>query len=169
MATNETSSYGHGDLKPSDYCTIDTCPLSLANFTYIPMLGGNVAYLAIFAVLLVPNLYIGIKHKTWGYMIGMVCGLALEVIGYAGRLQLHYNPFKFDPFLEYVRCHDHVTIKSMPSDRLRRYLICLTIAPAFLTAAIYLCLARIVVAYGENISRIAPRLYTIVFVTCDFV
>jgi hypothetical protein len=100
MAANETSSYGHGDLRPSDYCTISTCPLELANFTYIPMLDGNVAYAAIFGVLLVPNLYLGIKHKTWGYMIGMVCGLALEVIGYAGRLQLHYNPFLFDPFLE---------------------------------------------------------------------
>jgi hypothetical protein len=55
------------------------------------------------------------------------------------------------------------------SERSSRYLICLTIAPAFLTAAIYLCLGRIVVAYGQNISRMAPRLYTIIFVTCDFV
>jgi hypothetical protein len=30
----------------------------------------------------------------------MVGGLALEIIGYAGRIQLHFNPFPFDPFLE---------------------------------------------------------------------
>ena len=50
----------------------------------------------------------------------------------------------------------------------RRYLICLTIGPAFLTAAIYLCLARIVVIYGEGVSRVKPRTYTVVFISCDF-
>lgn len=50
---------------PSDYCTIATCPLTLANFTYIPSLAGNVTYLAIFAAMLVPHLYLGIRYKTW--------------------------------------------------------------------------------------------------------
>ena len=49
-----------------------------------------------------------------------------------------------------------------------RYLICLTIGPAFLSAAIYLCLARIVVAYGEHISRVKPKIYTITFMSFDF-
>lgn len=50
-----------------------------------------------------------------------------------------------------------------------RYLICLTIAPAFFTAAIYLCLGRIVIVYGEDISRLRPRTYTIIFITCDVI
>lgn len=50
---------------PDDYCTIATCPLTLANFTYIPSLAGNVTYLAIFALLLIPQLFLGIRHKTW--------------------------------------------------------------------------------------------------------
>ena len=86
-------------LNPSDYCTITTCPLTYANFIYIPMLSGNVAYLSIFALLVISNLYFGIKYRTWGYMVGMVCGLALEVVGYAGRVQLYFNPFPFDHFL----------------------------------------------------------------------
>lgn len=45
----------------------------------------------------------------------------------------------------------------------------MTIAPAFLAASIYLCLARIVVVYGESISRIKPRTYTILFMSCDFI
>lgn len=101
MSTNTSSnSSHHGSLDPSDYCKLGTCPLELANFTYVPSLGGNVAYLAIFAALLIPNVYLGIRYKTWGYTVGMVCGLVLEVIGYAGRVQLHFNPFPFDPFLE---------------------------------------------------------------------
>src|SRR5947207_9652895 len=47
------------------------------------------------------------------------------------------------------------------------YLICVTIGPTFFSAAIYLCLARIVVAYGEEYSRFKPRTYTLTFITCD--
>lgn len=49
------------------------------------------------------------------------------------------------------------------------YLICLTIAPAFLTAGIYLCLSRIVIIYGQEISRFRPATYTIIFCTCDVI
>ena len=48
-----------------------------------------------------------------------------------------------------------------------RYLICLTIAPAFITASIYLCLSRIVTVYGPQHSRLAPRSYTYIFIGCD--
>lgn len=49
------------------------------------------------------------------------------------------------------------------------YLICLTIAPAFFTAGIYLCLGRIVAVYGTECSRVKPKTYTYVFVTCDLI
>lgn len=48
-----------------------------------------------------------------------------------------------------------------------RYLIPLTIGPAFFSASIYVCLARIVKVHGEDISRIRPNTYTIIFVSCD--
>ncbi|CAG7926524.1 unnamed protein product [Penicillium olsonii] len=50
-----------------------------------------------------------------------------------------------------------------------RYLICLTIAPAFFTAGIYLCLGRIITVYGERYSRLKPRTYVYIFVTCDVI
>ncbi len=46
-------------------------------------------------------------------------------------------------------------------------MVCLTISPAFLSAAVYLCLARIVVIYGEHLSRFRPRTYTLIFCGCD--
>jgi hypothetical protein len=49
------------------------------------------------------------------------------------------------------------------------YLVTLTIAPALLTAAIYLCLSRIVIVYGQHLSRFKPRTYTLVFCTCDII
>lgn len=48
-----------------------------------------------------------------------------------------------------------------------RYLVGLTIAPAFLSASIYLCLSRIIVIFGRNISRFRPAVYTITFICFD--
>ena len=48
-----------------------------------------------------------------------------------------------------------------------RYLICLTIAPCFFSASIYLCLTRIIHVYGDDLARFAPRTYTKTFISCD--
>lgn len=78
-----------------------------------------------------------------------VLGMLGEIVGYVAHIAMHSNPFTKTNFL--------------------MYLVTLTIAPAFLSAAIYLCLARIVVVYGEEKSRfLQPRTYTIVFCTGDF-
>ncbi|XRM40785.1 phospholipid-translocating ATPase rsb1 [Aspergillus tubingensis] len=143
--TNSTTS-----LDPSDYCTLTTCPLSDAYVNYIPSLPGNIFYAATFAALLIAQLILGIRYRTWGYLTGLFGGLLLEIIGYVGRIQMHYNPFKFTPYLE--------------------YLICLTIAPAFLSASIYICLTRIITLYGAaHTSLLHPKTYTYLFVTCDLI
>ncbi|RDW82713.1 hypothetical protein BP6252_03825 [Coleophoma cylindrospora] len=130
-------------------CTLQTCDLSLASFLYLPNLAGNAFYAAIFGVFFLAQLALGIKGRVWGYMGAMLAGLILEVIGYVGRIMLHSSPFNNNNFLI--------------------YLITLTIGPAFFTAAIYLCLARIVTVYGTHLSRFAPRTYTLVFCGCDFI
>lgn len=47
--------------------------------------------------------------------------------------------------------------------------MCLTIAPAFFSAAIYLCLSRIIDIYSASVSRLKPQFYTYIFVTCDLI
>lgn len=44
---------------------------------------------------------------------------------------------------------------------------CLTIAPAFLAAGIYLTLSRIVITFGPENSRIKPLSYPRIFIPCD--
>ncbi|KAH8690283.1 putative RTA1 domain protein [Talaromyces proteolyticus] len=132
-----------------DLCTLSTCPLSLANVDYDPSLWGNLLLLALFGAVMICQIGMGIRYRTWSYLIAMTGGLILEVIGYVARVQMHYNPFTQNPFL--------------------MYLVCLTIAPAFLSAAIYLCLSRIIIAYGESISYFRPRTYTVLFITCDII
>ncbi|KAI9830697.1 MAG: hypothetical protein M1826_004526 [Phylliscum demangeonii] len=130
-------------------CTLKTCPITDAEVFYIPSLGGNIFYAVVFGLLLLTQVFLGIRHRTWGFLVGMVGGLVLELVGYSSRAQMHFNPFLKSPFLAQI--------------------VTLTIAPAFISAAIYLCLSRIVVVYGEGLSRVKPRTYSILFITSDFI
>lgn len=87
---------------PDEQCTLSTCTLDQAHFSYLPNLAGNALYLAIFSFLILPQVYLGIRHKTWGYLTAMLGGLILEVLGYVARVQMHFNPFTQSPFLMYV-------------------------------------------------------------------
>ncbi|KAI1860637.1 uncharacterized protein JN550_011485 [Neoarthrinium moseri] len=70
----------------------------------------------------------------------MASGLILEILAFVARIQLHFRQKKF---LQH-QCR-----------------------PAFFSAAIYLCLARVIAVYGGHISRLKPRTYTITFMMCD--
>ncbi|KAL2819316.1 RTA1 like protein-domain-containing protein [Aspergillus cavernicola] len=143
MPTNETL------IENTELCTLETCPLSLGMVHYLPLLWCQILFMGIFGAAVIPQLGFGIRYKTWTFMVAMVLGLIGEVVGYGGRIMLNNNPFKLDGFL--------------------MYLVSLTISPAFFTAAVYLTLSRIVVAYGEKISYFKPRTYTITFITFDFI
>lgn len=85
-----------------DDCSLQTCPLSAGYIEYQPNVAGNIIFLAVFAILLVAQIGVGIMFRTWSFMVAMVAGLILEVVGYSGRLLLHNNPFSFDAFLMWV-------------------------------------------------------------------
>lgn len=126
---------------------------------YVPTLAGNILFLALFCIATILHLFLGVRYRTYSYLIAVGCGLLLEVIGYAGRVSLHYDPFSFNAFLQ--------------------YLICLTIAPAFICAGIYLCFGRVVIEYNGRIgasrggqmslSRLQPATYSKLFIACDIV
>ncbi|KAK5027392.1 RTA1 like protein [Exophiala sideris] len=130
-------------------CTYATCSVQeWGQLAYIPSLAGNALYLAIFSLTLIAQLILGVYHGTWGFMVGVVAGNALEILGYAYRIELHYDDFNNNSFII--------------------YLVGLTIAPAFYSGAIYLCLARIIAVYGTSLSLLSPRAITTIFIGCDF-
>jgi len=135
----------------SAQCTPDTCCLAQGQIAYLPTLAGNALFAAIFAILIIPHILFGIRYKTWSFMSWMAFGLVGEVVGYIGRVMLHNNIFDFNAFL--------------------MYLIPLTIAPAFITASIYLCLARVIYILDPSLvhTRLTPMTYTKIFVTFDFI
>lgn len=135
---------------PGFVCDLSTCDVHVWGFVkYVPSLGGNLFFLLLIYVYAIAQLWLGIKFRTASICLCMLAGLGMESVGYIGRLLLHQNPFLRSWFL--------------------MYLICLTIGPVFFAAAIYLCLGRIVVVYGQELSRWKPRTYTFVFLACDIV
>ena len=129
-------------------CTYATCPIKpFGQLFYIPNLAGNILYLVIFSLALVLQCGLGYYYRTWGFLVAMAAGMVLEIIGYVGRIMLHNNVFDNNDFII--------------------YLVGLTIGPAFYSAGIYLCLARVIAVFGASVSYFSPRNITLFFCGCD--
>lgn len=146
---NITEIYYDGHIRPSRDCTLDTCSLLVSNWGYLPNAPSNIFFAVVFGVFFILHIPLGLWKRTWGVLLGMTIGSSLEAVGYVGRTIAHSQPFSFNPFLIYI--------------------IFLTTAPAFLCAAIYVCLARIIVVYGESNARFRPTTYSIIFMFSDFI
>ena len=115
---------------------------------YDPTLAGNALFLSIFSLLLPFQIFLGLHYRTSGILVATFLDLSMEIIGHVGRVRMHVSAFLKQDFL--------------------MYLIPLTIGHVFLAAAVYLCLARIVVVCESHLSLMRPRRYTLLFCCCDF-
>jgi uncharacterized membrane protein len=69
------------------------CPVENTIYGYTPNLVANTFFAGFFGLALVAQLYFGIRHKTWTYMIAVGLGCLAECLGYVGRVLLHRNPW----------------------------------------------------------------------------
>jgi hypothetical protein len=69
-------------------CTLATCSVEQYGwYSYIPNVGANAAFLVVFAVLAIIQLYLAIRYRVWGaFAGGLMAGCVTEAIGYAGRV-----------------------------------------------------------------------------------
>lgn len=131
-------------------CTLEKCPLNQSYYAYRPSLSTNSAFLALFSLSLCGFiLQAALSRRFIGFTVAMVSGCSLEVLGYIGRIMSWHNPFNQTGFLMQI--------------------VCLTIAPAFLAAGIYLTLSRIVTTFGPENSHIKPLSYPRIFIPCDVI
>ena len=136
---------------PDANCTLSVCNISQSVYHYRPSVPANATILAFFALSLIIALIQGWKYRTYSFTIALFFGYLAEIIGYVGRLMLHSNPFSFNGFLIQI--------------------ICITIAPAFYSAAIYLTLTKITYYVDRTLSltRFKPTLYYWLFIPCDVI
>lgn len=132
---------------PDANCTLAVCPAELGVYQYRPQLAANSIFIAFYGIALVAHAALGFRWRTWVFMGCMVTGCLSEMIGYGGRIMLYNNPFDFPGFLLQI--------------------ICITFAPVFYTAAIYVTLTKIIFYLGPQYSRFAPKFYYWVFIPCD--
>jgi hypothetical protein len=135
-------------INPSELvnCTVSTCPIITSYYNYRIALAPNVLFLALFFLSFF--IYFLIFLFTWRhtrltglyFFLAMEVGIIFEVLGYAGRVMSWKDQWGQNGFI--------------------MQFVCLTIAPAFFSAGIYLCLGRIVVVYSEKHSRLPAGWYT---------
>lgn len=110
-------------------------------YEYRIHLAPNAAFLGIFgASLIAYTAILIVTRRGVAFNAALILGLICEVLGYAGRIMSWHNPWEENGFMIQI--------------------CCLTIGPAFMAAGCYLCLRRIVSAFGPENSRLPPEYYT---------
>jgi hypothetical protein len=124
-------------------------PKTDSPFGFIPTFGVCIAFIVLFSLTSFGHLLQTLKYRTWWWLPTLVtCGV-VEVIGWAGRLWGHKNPWTMPPYLMQICC----TI----------------FAPSFMTAAMFIIFVRIIRIVGPEYSRLSPKLYTWLFVGVDLI
>lgn len=123
------------------------CPVQATTYGYYPNLGGNIFFAVWFGILGVIQVVLGCYYRSWTFLVALVIGTFMEMIGYVGRVEMHYNPWWEGMF--------------------EMQIVCLILAPSFIAAGIYLTLKHITLTLGPEHSRLKPNLFTWIFIGCD--
>ncbi|KAH8595311.1 RTA1 like protein-domain-containing protein [Bisporella sp. PMI_857] len=123
------------------------CPVEKTVYGYYPSLGGNAIFAALFTLCAIAQLVLGIKYRLKLYTTVVILGCAGEAIGYVGRIMMHSNPWTNTGFILQI--------------------LLLIVSPSFLAAGLYLTLKHLILHFGSQYSRLQPKFYTWLFITCD--
>ncbi|KAF9891388.1 hypothetical protein FE257_004244 [Aspergillus nanangensis] len=123
------------------------CPVSATTYGYTPNLPANALLATIFGICGIYHILIGLKARSWTFMIALAIGSLMEMVGYIARIGMHNNVWDSGAFQQQI--------------------VCLIVAPSFVAAGIYWSLKHIVLHVGPEHSRLRPNLYPWVFIGCD--
>ncbi|KAF7325255.1 RTA1-like protein [Mycena venus] len=122
----------------------------LSAYGYVPHTGVAILYLALFGISTLLHAVQAVYFRTWWmFPTAFLCGIG-ELIGWSGRLWSSFFSTGRRPL------HDAVITTTI-------------IAPTPLIAVNFILLSRIVARLGPCYSRLTPRLYTRIFLTCDII
>lgn len=91
--------------------TTTSQPNGIAAIDFSPLLAPNAIFLSFYSIFLLLHVLIAIRFwRFYGYSIGMVCGILLELIGYCGKVQLSHNRDNKDGYIMYTLSHLFVIV-----------------------------------------------------------
>ncbi|KAH8991588.1 RTA1-domain-containing protein, partial [Lactarius akahatsu] len=118
-------------------------------YGYVPTEWVCITFLSIFGISTFFHTVQAFYSRLWWLIpSAILCGF-LELTGWSGRLWSSQNPFLDKPYIMQA--------------------VTLIIAPTPLVAANFVLLGRIIRRLGPQYSRLTPRRYTIIFVSCDII
>ncbi|KAJ7108025.1 RTA1 like protein [Mycena crocata] len=123
-------------------------PLEHSKYGYVPTEWVCITFLALFGISTALHLGQAIYFRTWWLLpTAVLCGIG-ELAGWGGRFWSSQAPAEKTPYMMQIT----TTI----------------ISPTPLIAVSFILLGRIVQRLGASYSRITPKWYSIIFVSCDF-
>ncbi|KAF5000454.1 hypothetical protein FGRMN_1785 [Fusarium graminum] len=147
MSSTNMSNYEPPSYKTCADGVSERCPVELSLYGDYFNLGACIFFVTAYALALIPQLYFGIKARSWSYMIWLAIGTIFELIGYSGRIVMSSNPWVYNAFVI--------------------QLVLLILGPTLVAAAISITFKHLVLWYGREYSFIKPVLYPWVFVGTD--
>ncbi|KAI4254826.1 MAG: hypothetical protein LQ352_002880 [Teloschistes flavicans] len=121
-------------------------PEYLSSYGYVPWLSAGIVFCALFGVSGAAHIAQTIYTRQWWSFL-FVLGASAEIIGWVGRTWSAECPYNNNAFLMQIST--------------------LIIAPTFFTAGIYVILGRLIQIIGPTSSPITPKMYLLIFCTCD--
>ncbi|KAG5658004.1 hypothetical protein KAF25_006955 [Fusarium avenaceum] len=118
------------------------------SYGYVPTLAVGITFCALFFLSLVGHVIQYIRKRRWT-SLAFAVGAMTELIGWAGRTWSSECPYNGDAFLMQITT--------------------LIIAPTFFTAGLYIILGALINRLGRQSSILNPKMYAIIFLTCDII
>ncbi|KAK7911866.1 RTA1-domain-containing protein [Apiospora marii] len=129
-------------------CHVDPIPGWSYSYGYRPSLAAGVTFSVLFALALGAHTFQAVRSRRWASIL-LALGSLTELIGWAGRTWSSACPYNANAYLMQI--------------------VTLIIAPVFVTGALYVLLGMFIELVGRGSSLLSPRMYAIVFLTCDVV
>ncbi|KAJ3766679.1 RTA1-like protein [Lentinula raphanica] len=118
-------------------------------YGYRPTLSICILFISLFGISTLAHFFQAIYHRKWFFLYTAVLAGCMEILGWAGRLWSNINLPNGNAFTMQI--------------------VCTIMAPTPLLAANFVILADIIRRLGDRYSRLRPRLYSIIFLSCDII
>ncbi|KAK0474736.1 RTA1-like protein [Armillaria luteobubalina] len=118
-------------------------------YNYIPTTSIAIIFVVLYSVSTILHVGQGIYYRMWWVFPTICLAGIMEVLGWSGRLWSSYSPSLNNPF--------------------QIQIVTTILAPTPLVAANFVILGVLIKRSGSVYSRLTPRMYSIIFCTCDVV
>ncbi|KAK0451393.1 RTA1-domain-containing protein [Desarmillaria tabescens] len=118
-------------------------------YNYVPSTAIAIIFVVLYFISTICHVGQGLYYRMWWVFPTICLAGIMEVLGWSGRLWSSFSPSLTNPF--------------------QIQIVCTILAPTPLVAANFVVLGTLIKKLGPVYSRLTPRMYSIIFCTCDVI